>query len=163
MDESILADVKIPASGTAFPIVGITLYEVLLKLVVVGKGRKRLAAYFNDFLVQPAFAFAQRPQLAGVIVNDTHRRCHTEFLRPTRDYRRVFRLLACADHGIDVYLELRMLGQTLQFAVEHFQALFDTSSGSTLSMLICRWSRPARFKRLMRSGVSRYPLVIKVA
>jgi hypothetical protein len=38
MDESILADVEISASGTAFPIIRISLDKVLLKLVVVSKG-----------------------------------------------------------------------------------------------------------------------------
>ena len=44
-----------------------------------------------------------------------------------------------------------------------FRLFTDTSSGSTLSMLICRWSRPARFSRRIRSRVSRYPFVISVA
>jgi hypothetical protein len=42
MDESILADVEISASGTAFPVIRISLYKVLLKLVVIGKVEKDL-------------------------------------------------------------------------------------------------------------------------
>ena len=33
----------------------------------------------------------------------------------------------------------------------------------TLSIEICMWSRPARFRRSMRSGISRYPFVIMPA
>jgi hypothetical protein len=38
----------------------------------------------------------------------------------------------------------------------------ETASGSTLSMLICMWSRPASFRRSMTSRESRYPFVIMV-
>src|SRR5215471_8427113 len=122
VDESILADVEIPASGAAFPVVRISLYEVLLKLVVVGKSRKRLAPDLNDLLIDLDFAFTQRPQLAGVVVNDADRDRKTEFLRATGNRCGVFWIFARANHRVDVYLELRMLGQPLEFSVEHLQA-----------------------------------------
>ncbi len=45
--------------------------------------------------------------------------------------------------------------RSCSFLSSTFRLFFETSSGITLSIEICRWSSPARFSRWMRSAVSR--------
>ncbi len=59
---------------------------------------------------------------------------------------------AAADDGVDVDVKVGVLREPdEQLGVEDLERLFETSSGMTLSMEICRWSRPAVFRRSIRS------------
>ena len=46
--------------------------------------------------------------------------------------------MLAAEDGVDVDVEIGMLGQQLELRSSTFRLFFETSSGFTLSMLICR-------------------------
>jgi len=50
---------------------------------------------------------------------------------------------AATENGIDVHLKHSVLREIFELLVQHFQLFLETSSGCTLSMLICKCSRPA--------------------
>ena len=79
----------------------------------------------------------EKPELAGAGVDD----------------ERILGVLdPAADHRVDVDVEGRVLGRCSSFLSSIRRLFFDTSSGSTLSMLICRKSRPASFSSSIRFG-----------
>ena len=82
---------------------------------------------------------ASRLQLATAIVNDAHRRGESLLDGAGADSKASQGLLTpAANYGVDVDVELGVFGQPLELLVEDLQAFFETSSGLTLSMEICR-------------------------
>ena len=72
-------------------------------------------------------------------MNDPDRRREAELARPLGDGQRVIRIAdAAADHRVDRDVELGGLAPATSFWSSTFRLFFDTSSGITLSMLICR-------------------------
>jgi hypothetical protein len=58
-------------------------------------------------------------------VQDSHRARESQFLSAPRDGEGIFRIFhSAAEHGVDVHLKHRVIGQQLQLLVEHLQALF---------------------------------------
>ena len=66
---------------------------------------------------------AERLQLSLAVVQDAHRAGEAQFLRAARHGQRVLRIFhAAAQHRIDVHLKHGVLGQQLQFLIEHLEA-----------------------------------------
>ena len=66
----------------------------------------------------------QRLELAVAVVDDADGRLEPQLQRPLADHQRVVGVFeAAADHGVDVHVELGVLGQHLQLFVEDLEAL----------------------------------------
>ena len=99
-----------------------------------------------------------------MVVDDANRGFESQLQGPAGDRQGILRMgNPAADNGIDIDIKFSEFRQPLELPVDTFRLFFETSSGITLSIEICRCSRPARFNRWIRSGVRRYPLVMMVA
>src|ERR1700716_3274506 len=89
MHQSVFADVEITGAGTAAPVVGQPLRDVVLKSVDSGKALlfKRL-----HLVVDVALFVAERLQLATAVVDDSDGRAETQFNCAFADGERVLRL-----------------------------------------------------------------------
>ena len=77
-----------------------------------------------------ALFVAERLELAVAVVDDADGRGEPELERALADDQRVVGLLdAAADHGVDVDVEVGVLGEQLQLLVEHLEALLGDLVG----------------------------------
>ena len=88
--EPILADVQVTASGTAVPVVWLTVREVLLKSVVVREVERGRAGR-DDLLEDRALMLVERLQLPAVVVDDPDRGRESELTGAPRDRPRIVR------------------------------------------------------------------------
>src|SRR5580704_16819043 len=119
--QAILTNVYIARAGTAAPLVGPALSDVVLKAVDTGE-----AALLHrlHLVIDALFFFCKRLQLAAAIVNNANRRTKTESQRPPPDGQRVLRIAhAPADHGIYVHVEISMFGEQFQLLIQNLEAL----------------------------------------
>ena len=87
-------------------------------------GKKLRLSVNRDGAVRAISVQLERLQLSASVVNDADRRGEAQPQRPLANHQRVVRLANPAPHhGVDVHMELRMLGQHLQLPVQHLQAL----------------------------------------
>ena len=121
------------------------------------EARVRALAHLHDLGEELLLTLAQGLKLAVAIVQNAHRAGEAQFQGAARHGERILGLPhRAAQHGVDIHLENRIARQHLELAVEHLQAfLGNLVRARTLSMEICKWSRPARFRCSMRCGVSR--------
>ena len=86
----------------------------------------RVAGFFHRAHGHVNFALhaAQRPKLAGAVMNDADGGRETQRYRAPADHWGILRMAnAAADHRVDVDVKLGVLGQQAQLAVQHLQAL----------------------------------------
>ena len=122
MNQSVLADVDIPRTGTTAPIVWLAFDDRFLKVIEAGV---MFFAQVLHFVINPALFAAQGLELTVAIVDDADGGGKAQFQCATRDGQRILRILdAATDDGIDVDMKIGVLGEHLQFLVEHFETLF---------------------------------------
>lgn len=125
VNEPILADIQIPASRAALPLIGLAGDEILLEEIVVGKGPEPGLALALNLLIDGPVSVRQGTQLSVVIVNRSDRGIESEFEGAPRDGERIFRVAyAGSDDGIDADIETGILGKPFKLLVEHLQTLF---------------------------------------
>ena len=163
MHEAVFAHIEISSAGAAAPLVGGAADEVFLKQTIVGV-RVEAALEALELVVHLALNEIERRKLARSIVDKADRGAESKAQRALRDEQRVGRVPdTSAVHRVHVHVERRVLGEPPQLLIEYLRLFCETSSGMTLSMLICRRSRPASLSAAMRALVSRYPFVSKPA
>ena len=109
MDQTVLADVQIARSRPAAPVVGLSVDKVVLKVVHPGVPFLPQVLHLQVDLALFPLKRLHRPQ---TIVDDTQGAGETQFHRPIPYGQGVLRILdATADHGIDIDLEVRQLGE----------------------------------------------------
>ena len=136
MHEAVLAD-EIAAAGPALPVVRAPEREVPLEIVLlldrVERRRQR-----GDLVVDALLLRRQRHQAAVTVVDQADRRRETQFDRPLRDRQCVLGLKPPPSTELMLTLNAACFASICSFASSTFRLFFDTSSGVTLSMLICR-------------------------
>jgi len=128
MDETVLADVQIPRSGPAAPLVRPAVGQVRLK---TGDARIQVLEDLHwavdggeHFVEHKTFGGAKRLQPAGSVMDDSDRSRKSQFARSRIDGARVVGALdATANDRIDIHVESRVVAKVLQLLVEKPEAL----------------------------------------
>src|SRR5215472_6751228 len=121
MHQAILADVEITRSGATPPIILAPCGDVVLKSV---DARKRALAHRHNLFEDFSFARPQWAQLAAAIVNNSDRGRESKLLGSMRNGERIFGIFdSAAQHGIDIHLKFRVLGQDLELLIQHLETL----------------------------------------
>src|SRR5256714_15667639 len=125
--ESVLADVEVARAGAAAPGVGLARGEAVLE---PPQARVLRLVQSLQLVVNLLLAFGQRLQKPVPVVYDADRRGEAEFDCAARDCERVFRVTdAAADDRVDVDVEVRVLGDVYELAVEVLEALLGDLVG----------------------------------
>ena len=120
MNQAVLADVEIPSSGSAAPLVGFSPGDVFLEPV---EAREGLFAQLLDFPIDRPFLLLQGPQLSLPVVDDAQGAGETQGDRPARHLQGVLgEADAGTDDRVDVDREIGVLGQHHQLSVQHLEA-----------------------------------------
>src|SRR5581483_6436695 len=115
MHEAIFADVEIPRTGSAAPVIWLRVGNGFLELVEL-----RVVLLFPAAPLVPhrALFAAQRLQLAISIVDDADGGSKAQLNRTTTNRQRILGILnAAANHGVDVHMEVGILREPLQLLV----------------------------------------------
>src|SRR5205085_4497761 len=121
VDESVLADVEVARAGAAAPGVSLARGEVVLE---PPQTRVLRLVQPLQLLVDLALALGQGLQEPVAVVYDADRGGEAQLDGAARDDERVFGVLdAAADDRVDVDVEVRVLGDVDELAVEVLQAL----------------------------------------
>src|SRR6202034_2723486 len=119
--QAVLANVEIPRSGAAAPVVGQALRNVVLEGVDAGEAALLPRLHL---VVDAALFVIQRLYLTAAVVNDSDGRAETQFHGALSDRERVLWIRnASAYNRIDVHMKVRVFGKPLQLLVQNFQAL----------------------------------------
>src|SRR5208283_979360 len=119
--QSFLANVEIPRSRTAAPLIGPAVGNIVLEPV-----EARVMALFESLHLQEHFAlfWAQRLELSLAIVNDANGRSEAELHGASPHHQCIVRVVdATTNNGIDVDVKIGVFSQQLQLLVEHLQRL----------------------------------------
>jgi len=104
MHQPVLANVEIPRAGTAAPLVGAALSDVILEGVHPGEGA--LLQRFH-LMVDAALFIAQRLQLSAAIVDDPNSLTETQLKRSFANGQRILWIAhPPAHHGINIHMEI---------------------------------------------------------
>src|SRR5256714_13417068 len=125
--ESVLADVEVARAGATAPGVGLARGEVVLE---PPQARVLRLVQSLQLVVDLLLVFGQRLQKPVPVVYDADRCGESEFDCAARDCERVFGVLdAAADDRVDVDVEVCMLGDVYELAVEVLEALLGDLIG----------------------------------
>jgi hypothetical protein len=122
MDQPVFANVQVPGTGAASPLVPFSLGNVVLKAIElsVAACAKRL-----DSQVDLALLAAQRAKLTLAIVNDADGGGKPQRNGALGYDQSIVRVAnSPANHRVDVHMKVGVPGEQFQLLVEHLQALF---------------------------------------
>ena len=120
MNQAVLADVKVPSTGSAAPLVGFPPSDVLLEPV---EARKGLFAELLNLTIDRSFSLVQGPQLAVPIVNDAQCAGEAQGDSPAGHLQGVLgEAYAGTDDRVDVDRKVGVLGQHHQLPVQNLEA-----------------------------------------
>src|SRR5579884_1410285 len=121
VDQPVLANIKVAPAGSAPPIIRTPVGDILLKIIDPGVAA---LPQFLDRAVNPLLLFGQSAHLAPAIMDDADRAGESQFEGAARHHERVLRVAnPAANHRVDVYVKVSVLGEKLQLFVENLQAL----------------------------------------
>src|SRR5579883_2522626 len=127
MNQAILADVEIARTRPAAPVTRLAVGDALLEIIDT-----REMPLLERLHLQKDFAFARRKraQLAVPVVNDADGGSEAKLHRALAYRERIFRVAdAAAEYGVDIDVEIGVLGQNLELFVQHLEALLRNVVG----------------------------------
>lgn len=109
VDEAVFADIEIPRSGTAAPLVRFAARNIMLELIEACiRALSEIHHLFEDLLL----FIAQRLELTIPVVQHADSARESELQGAPGHFQRIFRKsYAAAQHGIDVHLKFGVFGE----------------------------------------------------
>src|SRR6185437_15479834 len=127
MYQPVFANVEVSRARAATPVVGFSLGDVVLEAVDAGKTALFQALHL---VINTLLLAIERLQLAGTVMNNSDGGAEAEFQRTFPDGQRILRIFyAAADHGIDVDVEVGILGKHLQLLIQDLQTFLRNVIG----------------------------------
>src|SRR5581483_10630911 len=120
MNESVLADIDVTCAGATTPSVRLSISDRILKVV---EARIILLLERLHQAIDSALFILQRLQLSAAVMDDAYCRSEAKLESTRSDFHCVMRIVdAATDHGINVDVKERVLGQQLEFLIENLEA-----------------------------------------
>src|ERR1039457_1984096 len=121
VNQTFFADIKVTSAGATSPLVGLAVGDIVLEVI---EARIILFLERLDLKKYGTLFIRKRLQLAVSVMNDANRRGKAKLQRTAADNKRIVGVLhTAADHRVDVYVEVGMFREQLQFLIENLQAL----------------------------------------